>query len=504
MPDISNILLGISDVFTVQIVLAVVAGVVIGQIIGALPGVGPVMVMALAIPFTLTFAPLVGIAFLVGVMKAGTVGGAIPAIILNTPGTPDTALTALDGYPMARKGQAKKALKMAVYASVTGDTFSDIVLITVSVPLVFFALHMGPVEIFGLMIMAFSVLAALSGRSVAKAFVAAALGLFLSTIGLDPEQGTPRLYFGYFELFDGLPQVSVAIGSLVLSEVILRLAMVSREIKPAVDLSGSNDPHSDRLSLAEYWACRFVMLRGAIIGTLVGTLPGIGSTAAAAISYTSTKTASREPETFGRGNIQGLVAVESANSAVSGANLIPLLALGIPGSVTAALILSAFLVHGIQPGPRIFEEQGRLVYGLFGAMILANVTNLTIGLLGWRLWVRVARAPETVIFASAILLCIVGSSVITGGLFGLLVLLISATLGILLKLYQYPLIVFIIAFFLGEQFERSLGQTLALLNGDFRNLVNYPVAMALIALSALILAAFVVRRRGGVPDDTSV
>lgn len=495
MLDLNTILLGLGDVLTPTVLLAIVAGVAISQFVAALPGVGPVMVMALAIPYTLTFDPLTGIAFLVAAMKGGSIGGAIPAIILNTPGTPDSALTTLDGYPMAQKGQGRKALKMAVYSSVTGDTFSDIVLITVSAPLAIVALRMGPVEIFSLMVLAFAVIAMLSERSAAKALVAAALGLFLATIGIDPGSGIPRLHFGFVDLFDGLPLITVAIGSLVLSEVILRLATARGAQSPAIDLSRDTDGPDSRVSFAEYWACRFIMLRAAVIGTIIGALPGIGSAAAASISYTSTKAALGRSGHFGKGDIRGLAAVESANSAVAGANLIPVLSLGIPGNVTAALVLSAFMVHGIQPGPRIMIEQGRLIYGLFGAMILANAVNFMLGMLGWRLWVRVARAPASLIFASAIVLCVVGSTVLTGGFFGLVALVVFAALGILMRLYDYPVIVFIITFFLGAQFERSFAQTIAMLNGDPRNFIHFPVAMALIGVTAVFVASSVLRRR---------
>ncbi|MDT0682028.1 tripartite tricarboxylate transporter permease [Roseicyclus sp. F158] len=495
MVDLGTILMGLGDAFHPMVLVAIVTGVALSQFVGALPGVGPVIVMAIAIPYTLTFEPLVGIAFLVGSMKGGSIGGAIPAIILNTPGTPDTAMTTLDGHPMARKGQAKKALKMATWSSVTGDTVSDLVLITVAAPLAFFALRMGPVEIFALMVLAFAVISALSGRSLSKALIAAALGIFVSLIGTDPDYGLPRLTFGNFELFDGVPQVPVAIGVLVLSEIVLRLAGVGRRSQSVIDMDASADPTDDTLSFREYWACRFVMLRGAFFGTMVGALPGIGSSAAASMSYVSAKAAAKDASSFGKGDIRGVASVESANSAVAGANLIPLLALGIPGSVTAALVLSAFMVHGIQPGPLIFENQGRLIYGLFGAMMIANVVNLGLGLVGWRIWVRIARAPETMIFASAIILCIVGSTVISGGTFGLAILLGFTVLGVLMKVYDYPVIVFIIAFFLGPRLERSLGQTLSLLTGDLTNIVQFPVAIALLAISVVVLAVFFIRNR---------
>ena len=495
MPLFAELLQGLADVFTLAVLLAILAGVAISQFVGALPGIGPVMVMAVAIPYTLAFDPIVGISFLLGAMKGGTIGGAIPAILFNTPGTPDTAMTTLDGYPMAQNGKAKKALRMAVFSSVTGDTFSDIVLITVSAPLALIALRMGPVEIFSLMVLAFAVIAGLSGKSIGKAISAAGLGLLLATVGLDPEDGTPRLYFGVFELFDGIPKVPLAIGVLVMAEVLHRLTQVGTADPPAVDLNASNDPADHQLTFAEYWACRYIMFRGAIIGTLIGALPGIGSTAAATLSYTTAREAAKDHSGFGKGDIRGLAAVESANSAVAGSNLIPLLSLGIPGSVTAALVLSAMLVHGIQPGPLIFEQQGRLVYGIFCAMLVANAINFAIGLFGWRLWARVAAAPQTVIFASAILLCIAGSSVVTGGIFGLVVLIGATVLGVVMKLLDFPVIIFIITFFLGRQFERSYGQMLTLTEGNPANLIEFPVAIALLTLAFAFLSLFAIRRR---------
>ncbi|MCF8468683.1 MAG: tripartite tricarboxylate transporter permease [Sneathiella sp.] len=485
MVDFSIVLAGLGDAFGLINLLFVIAGVALGQFVGALPGTGPVMAMAVAIPFTFVLDPLSAIAFLVGVNKGGLFGGAIPSVLINTPGTPDAAATALDGYPLARKGKPVKAMKMALFSSVTGDTFSDIVLITVSAPLAILALKMGPVEICALMIFAFSIIAGLVGDSMIKGLIAAVLGLFFAMVGLDPEHGTPRLYFGYFELFDGLPLTAVAIGMLAVAEVFRRLANIGASILPTVVIPKSQDARDKRVSWAEYWACRYVMLRGAIIGTILGAIPGIGSTAAAFMSYASTKQASKEPETFGKGNIQGVAATESANSAVMGANLIPLLAIGVPGSITAALLISAFKIHGIQPGPLLFEQQGRLIYGLFGAMMMANLMNLLIGQASLRLWTRIIGAPESLVFSTALILCITGVYISTGGIFGVAVMLIFAGLGFVMTMFGYSVVVFIIAFFLGNKFELSLSQTLVILDGNPAAIINFPVALALLALAVI-------------------
>ena len=494
MPGLDVILAGMGDAVQPVNLLFVLFGVIVGQFVGAVPGIGPVMAMAIAIPFTFGMSPLTGIGFLVGVNKGGLVGGAIPAVLLNTPGTPDAAATALDGYPMARKGQPLKATKMALFSSVTGDTVSDIVLITVSAPLAVLALRMGPVEVLGLMLLAFSVIAGLMGRSITKGVIAICLGLLAAMVGTDPEHATPRFIFGHFELYDGLPLASVAIGMLAIAELLRRLSETRAEVRPAIALP-RDQPKEDRsVSWAEYWACRFTMARGAAIGTIIGALPGIGSTAAAFMSYASARQASKEPETFGKGNLHGIAAAESANSAVMGANMIPLLTLGIPGSVGAALIISAFMIHGVQPGPFLFEQQARLIYGLFGTMVIANLLNLGVGQLGLRLWVRVVSAPESFIFAAALLMCFVGVSLASGGLFGVGVMLGFAVAAFVMQAFGIPVVVFIIAFFLGPRLEVSLSQTLALLNGNPLKLLDYPVGLAL-AVLALITAVALARRR---------
>jgi putative tricarboxylic transport membrane protein len=437
-----------------------------------------------------------------GVGKGGLFGGAIPAILINTPGTPDAAATTLDGFPLTQRGKPEKATKIALYASITGDAFSDIVLITIAPVIAVFALKMGPVEILALMIFAFSIIAGLVGDSIAKGIAAAALGLFCATVGLDPENSTPRFIFGYFELYDGLPLVSVALGMLAIAEIFRRLAMIKGISGSAVKIPKAQKREDRRISWAEYWSCRYTILRGAVIGTILGAIPGLDSSAAAFMSYATTKQTSKNPESFGKGNIQGIAATESANSAVSGANLIPMLTLGIPGNIAAALIITAMMIHGIQPGPLLFEEQGRLIYGIFGALLMANVLNLITGLLALRIWARLISAPESFIFTAALLLCVTGVYISTGSLFGVAVMFFFAVLGYLMTAFGYSVIVFVIAFFLGERFELSLSQTLCYLDGDYALLLTRPVALILFAMAIVSIIYFGLQssRNGSKPD----
>ena len=408
----------------------------------------------------------------------------------NTPGTPDAAATALDGFPLAKQGKPLKAMRMSLYSSVTGDTVSDIILITVSAPLAIIALKLGPVEVLFLLLFAFSVIVCLVGGTVAKGAVALCLGLLFASVGLDPEYATPRLIFGHTQLYDGIPLEAIALGILVMPEVLRRLAEGVGVSRPAIEIPAEQSRADRGISWAEYWSCRFAMMRGASIGTVLGALPGIGSTAAAFISYASTKESSKDPQSFGKGNIQGIAAAESANSAVVGANLIPLLALGIPGSVGAALLIGAFKIHGIQPGPLLFKQQGELIYGLFGAMIAANFMNFWVGQAGMRVWATVVKAPEVVIFTIALLLCIVGVYLGAGGMFGVYTMLICAVIGLALTAFGYSVIVFIIAFFLGARFETTISQAYSLTEGVPSELLNYPVALALLVVNVIFLGVF--------------
>ncbi|MCF6246284.1 MAG: tripartite tricarboxylate transporter permease [Desulfobacula sp.] len=493
MIDFAIILGGFADALTLYNLFFVLCGVVLGQFVGAVPGVGPVTAMAIAIPFTFALDPLPAIAFLIGVNKGGLVGGAVPAILINTPGTPDAAATTLDGYPMTKNGKPEKALKMALYSSVTGDAFSDVVLITVAPLIAMVALKMGPIEIFALMVFAFSIIAGLVGDSMSKGIAAAAFGLFFATVGLDPENSTPRFIFGHFELYDGLPLVSVALGMLAVPEIFRRLSMIRGKSMAAVTISKTQKKEDRRVSWAEYWSCRYTILRGSVIGTILGAIPGLDSSAAAFMSYATAKQTSRDPDSFGKGNIHGIAATESANSAVSGANLIPMLTLGIPGNIAAALIITALMIHGVQPGPLLFHEQGRLIYGLFGTLLMANILNLFTGLLGLRLWAKIIGAPESFIFSTALLLCIVGVYISTGGLFGVGVMFFFALLGYFMNAFGYSIIVFVIAFFLGERFELSLSQSLNILDGDYAILLTRPVALVLFGLAIVSVYWFGIR-----------
>lgn len=493
MPDLDVILAGAADALALANVLFVVAGVATGILVGAIPGLNGPMAIAIAIPATFWLPPLPAIGFLIGIMKGSTVGGAIPAILMNTPGTPDSALTALDGYPLAQKGKSGKALKMGLYASITGDTMSDVVLFTVAAPLSLVALMLGPVEQAALIFFSVCVVAGLIGGNPFRGLAAAAAGFVLAAVGQAPEEATPRLTFGFAEIEDGLPLVSVGIGVLVLGEIIFALA--HRRGAAAGALAPRPDADGRRLLLSEYLSAGRTILRSAAIGTFIGALPGVGSTLAATLGYSAARRASGTPEAFGRGAPEGVAATEAANSAVAGANLIPLLAVGIPGNVVAAFLLGALVVHGVVPGPTLIRDEGRLVYAIFTAMVVANVSNLAIGRAGLGLFSMIARVPASFIYPCVVLLCLTGAWV-GGGPAGLVLLAAFGVFGYVLRATGVPVVTFIIAFVLGRLWELPLTQAVILTRGDPLRLVDFPVALIVAGLGvALVLYTTFGRRR---------
>lgn len=491
-----QIIAGFADAFTLVNIALVFGGVLLGQLFGAIPGLSALTAIAIAVPLTYYLSPVGALGFLVGINKGGTVGGAVSAILMNTPGSPEAAATAFDGHPLAKQGKPLKALKIALYSSVSGDTISDLVLILVAAPLAAFAIRMGPPEIMSVVILALTVIAGLVGRSMLKGLISAALGMLLSTVGLDPEAASERFVFGVPELMDGIPIAAVGIGVLAMGEVLHQIKLHARGTDDTHLPLASKSREDRRISFAEFRSCIRTILRSAAIGTGIGAIPGIGSSAAAFIGYEAAKRASDAPETFGKGNIQGVAAVEAANSAVVGSNFIPLLALGIPGNVAAALILGAFVVHGITPGPHLMEEQGQLIYGLFGAMIIGNICNFIIGNAGLRFFALVTHVPANVVFPATGLLCLTGAF-LAGGSFAMLLVTGFALLGYILRKLDFSFVTFIIGFVLGPMFELSFRQTVILADGELAYLLDRPIALCVLSVAAAALIKVVLSRKSG-------
>lgn len=485
---IDQLVTGFVAAFTLVNLAFIAAGIALGILIGAIPGLGSVTALAVLIPVTYYMSPLAAIAFLVGVNKGGTSGGAIPAILLDSPGTPEAAATALDGYPMAKKGQAQRAMKFALYSSVTGDTISDLLLIVLVVPFAAIALQFGPLEFTAVLLFAFTLLAGLSGESPIKGFIAIFLGVFLSTIGLDPVDSTSRMTFDQVNLYDGIPLAAVAIGALALASVVEQMLDLWRDGETSQSAHGSEKPDVDtRLSVGEFFSHWKTIGRSALIGSGVGMLPGLGVTLAAFLSYGAARRASTDPESFGKGNPAGIIATEAANSAVVGANLIPTIALGIPGNIAAALLIGAFIIHGIVPGPFMMTMHGDLIYALFASMLIANGLHLVIGRLGIPVWALVARVPKAVILPPVLVLCLVGVYLPGQSMFDIGVMLVFAGVGLVMRRTGFSVVCLVIGFLLGGMFETSLRQSLLIYKSDFSEILSSPIALVFLVLTCIVL-----------------
>ena len=488
---------GFDAAFQLKNMLFICAGVTLGIIFGVIPGLGSVTALAVLVPITFYFSPLAAIAFLVGINKGGTSGGAIPAILINAPGTPEAAATALDGYPLAKRGMPEKAMKTALYSSVCGDTFSDIVLILLAAPIAAVALRFGPVEFTSIILFSFTMIAALAGKSLVKGILAAALGVFLSTWGLDPVDSTERLTFGVIELFDGIPLLPFAIGTLALSSVLSQLFELRGRTTVRTEAIDFADEfkENNRLSLFEFWSNWRTLLRSACIGTGIGMLPGLGVTLAAFLGYGAAKRASPHGDEFGTGRLEGIQATEAANSAVVGSNLIPTIALGIPGNVAAAVLIGAFMIHGVVPGPLMIREHGELVYSIFASMLMANVAHLVLGRIGIRIWVQFVRIPKHIVLPTVILLCIIGVYIPSNSMFDVAMLFVFAALGYVMRKGGFSIVCLVIGFLLGENFEISLRQAVLMNSEDLTVLFTSPIALVFLALTLFFTWHFGFRKK---------
>ena len=487
---IESLIGGFGNAVSLANIMFIAFGIVIGIIFGVLPGLGSVTAVAILVPLTFYMDPVTGIAFLVGVNKGGTSGGAIPAILINAPGTPEAAATARDGYPLTKAGKPVKAMKMSLYSSVFGDLFSDCVLILLSAPFAVIALKFGPPEFTSIILFSFTLIAALAGKSLVKGLLAAALGVFLSTIGLDPVDSTPRMTFGEVELLDGVNLNALAIGTLALSSVISQVFDLHKKGPEGVTYAPGRLKTDSTLTYTEYWSNWKTLLRSAFIGTGVGMLPGLGVSLAAFLGYGAAKRQSKTPEKFGTGHLEGIAATEAANSAVVGANLIPTITLGIPGNVVAALMVGAFMIHGLVPGPFMMADHGELVYSIFACMLMANLLHIVIGRIGITIWGYFMRVPKSIILPVVVVLCIAGVYIPANSMFHIGLMLTFAGLGYLMRKSGFSIVCLVMGYLLGPNFELSFRQTILMYRADLTIMFSSPISLVFLLLTFFFVWKF--------------
>ena len=396
----------------------VALGLILGMIVGALPGFTTIMAMAVLLPISFFLNPMLGIPFLIGVYKGGIYGGSIPAILVSMPGTGASVATTFDGPSLTKKGQSRKAMEMALFASVSGDFSSDVITILFIGPIALLAMKVGPPELAAIILLSLVIISATTSGVFVKGLIMCFTGLFFAMIGQDPLGSMSRFTFGIFDLKSGIPLLPMLIGLFAIPEI---LSAVESGISGFIDkkyLARSGE----RLTFLEFRRCLKTIIRSTGIGTTLGIIPGVGQVVAAFVGYAAAKNASDHPETFGKGELEGIAAPEAANNAVNGPTLVPLLTLGIPGDKITAILLGAFIAQGLRPGPQLFAEQGPLVYALLIVMILANVLFLFIGYALIPLFAKVVTIRKSALLPLTAIFAFAGSYVYRSEPFDLLVL----------------------------------------------------------------------------------
>ena len=455
---LTNLQIGFDLFFTLANLIAIVVGVFGGVMIGAIPGLTATMAVALALPFTFGLDPVTSILLLLGIYKGGIYGGSITAILIRAPGTPAAACTVLDGYPLARQGQAGKALTMSLYASCMADMISNLALIFFASMIAGLALAFGPPEYFWLICFSLTVVISISGNSLSKGLISALLGLLVSTIGLDLVYGTQRFTFENFNLMGGISYIPLLIGLFALPEVI------DYYMKRTQALTVRKADQST-VTKEEFKRSLPSILRGSVIGVIIGTIPGAGATAAAFLSYGEARRASKTPERFGKGAIEGVAAAEAGNNGVAGATFIPLLSLGIPGDVVTAVILGAFMLHGLTPGPLMFEQNLGLIYALFIGILLSSAILFGAGKLAIRYFARIADLPRHILLPVVLLFCVFGSYAVQNTMFDVGVMLAFGMLGYLMMRIDMAAAPFLMGFILGPLLEDNLRRSYLISDG---------------------------------------
>ncbi|ART64327.1 tripartite tricarboxylate transporter permease [Kushneria marisflavi] len=471
-------------VFQWHVLLVIGGGTLLGLIMGALPGLTAAMAIALLLPLTFGMPPVMGMGMLLGTLCGAIAGGSVSATLLNIPGTPSSVATTLDAFPMARRGEAGRALGICIVSSFIGGIFSAVVLSLLAPPIADFALRFGPAEYFALSVFGLVIIASVSSKSLIKGLVAGLIGLLIATIGTDPVAGVQRYTFHNLSLLTGVNLLPALIG----------LFAVSQVLKDVVDYFGPEraehsknemDHASPRwLETLRYWK---VLASSSVIGTIVGAIPGAGGSIGSFLSYDQAKKMSKTPEKFGTGHPEGIIASESSNNALVGGALIPMLTLGIPGEAATAVLMGGLMIQGISPGPTLFTDNGSIIYGIFIAFFVANIFMLLIQWFGIQIFVKVLQVPRKLLMALILMFCVIGVYAVDADIFNVYLMLGFGVLGYFLNRYDFGTAPVILGLILGPIAESNIRRALLLSGGDWSVLVTRPISLVFLLVSAAFL-----------------
>ncbi|WP_028309269.1 tripartite tricarboxylate transporter permease [Desulfitibacter alkalitolerans] len=477
----SNFLAGLVNIMEPLNLFILASGVFLGLLSGATPGVSGLMAVVLLIPLTYGMEADTAFLLLSAVYAASVFSGSISAILFRTPGAPEAVATTLDGYELTKQGRASEALGISVFSSATGGLIGSLILMFVAPQLAKFALKFGPVEYFALAMVGLSVITVLGANNLLKALLAGLFGLFLATIGIDAMTGVPRFTFGVGGLMSGIDFIPVLIGLFAISEV-LRRFMEDFTVKQQVGKITSTLPGLS--TIKRLW---MTIGRSSLLGTIIGILPGIGATTASMVSYSEAVRWAKDKDKFGKGAEEGIAAPESANNAAANGAMVPLLALGIPGSATTAVLLGAFILHGIRPGPLLFTEQPVLVMTLFIGLFLSNFLILAMAKPFIKMFANIIRIPYSILGTLILMLCIIGSYALRNNMLDVWLTLIFGLVGYVMEKYKYPLAPVILGLVLGGMAEQELRRALIISKGSWSIFLESNIAVGLLIFGAVMM-----------------
>lgn len=487
-----SILQGFADFLSLPNLLATNFGMLLGIVFGAIPGMSADLAIVIMLPFTFSMDPITGILLLMAIYCGGAYGGSISSILLNTPGTNVALATMFDGYPLAQKGKAKKALGMALVASTIGGVISAFALLFIAPVLADFAMKFAPPEYFALALFGLSIIAGISGKSLTKGLMAGCLGAMVSIVGIDASSGAARFTFGNYELYRGLGLLPVLLGIFALPTIMNKLRTGEYRSVPAEMVSYEG---SDNLTRQDIRECMPTILKSSVIGVIIGAIPGAGAAIAAFMSYNEAKRSSKHPERFGQGELIGVAAPESANNAVTAASFIPLLTLGIPGSVAAATLVGAFTMQGMVVGPTLFANHGDILYAIMVGTIFINLFMLAQGHFLIKGFARITKVPQSILMVALTMFCVVGAYSFNNSMFDVYILLACGIVMYLLGKLDVPGAPFVLGIILGPLAESNLKRALVMSEGSWSIFITRPLSLLFLVLTVVFTAYSVVKMR---------
>lgn len=479
-------------IFSIQGMMLVIIGTILGITMGAIPGLTGAMLIALTLPLTFNMDPINAFILLISMYVGAISGGLITATLLRMPGTPASIMTTMDGYPMAQAGRPGRALGLGITASFVGGFISWIFLITLSKPIALYSTKLGPFDFFALVLLALVLIASIGGKSMSRAFLSASLGVLASLPGIDKATGNLRMTFGFEELNGGLKLLPVLIGMFAISQVISDLTRLEEKIT-IIPLKRAREM---LFSLKDWKDQAVNLIRSSVIGTWVGILPGIGANIGSVSAYSAARSLAKpeEQEKFGKGSETAIVASESANNATIGGALIPLVSLGIPGSVVDAILLGGLLIHGLQPGPLLFQQNPEMVYTIMGSMFVSNVFMFLFMLVAVKHIAKLASLPRSLLMPVILVFCIIGSFALSTRMFDVWTMVFFGFLGFAFERMKIPLAPFVIGFILAPIAEENLQAGLMASSGSFLPLIQRPVSLIFVVTSLVLLAVPLYKR----------